>query len=130
MHTGKLVFSQLMDYLPWHIFRKCVNRYDCNYKVKSFSCSEQFRCMAFAQFAGRTSLRDVETTLRAQAKKLYHMGISSVSRNTLSNANMNRDWRIYADLAQHLIHIARDLYHDDDGFWTSLIRFTPRIPPP
>ena len=114
MHTGKLVFSQLMEHLPWHTFRRCVNRYKGNYKVKSFPCSEQFRCMAFAQFTGRTSLRDTETCLRAQAKKLYHMGIlNGISRNTLANANGNRDWRIYADFAQSLIRMATDLYHDD-----------------
>ncbi len=114
MHTGKLVFSQLMDHLPWYTFRRCVNRYKGNYKVKSFSCSEQFRCMAFAQFTHRDSLRDIETCLRAQARKLYHMGIlSNISRNTLANANKNRDWRIYADFAQSLIREARDLYHDD-----------------
>ena len=114
MYTGKLVFSQVMEHLPWHTLRRCVNRYNGNYKVKSSSCSEQYRCMAFAQFTGRTSLRDVETCLRAQAKKLPHMGIlSNVSRNTLSNANRNRDWHIYADFAQSLIRKARDLYHDD-----------------
>lgn len=114
MHTGKLVFSQLMDHLPWYTFRRCVKRYNGNHKVKSFSCSEQFRCMAFAQFTHRESLRDIETSLRAQAKKLYHMGIlGNISRNTLANANKNRDWRIYADFAQSLIHKARDLYHDD-----------------
>ena len=116
MHTGKLVFSQLMDHLPWYTFRRCVNRYNGNYKVKFFSCSEQFRCMAFAQLTYRESLRDIETCLRAQAKKLYHMGIlSTISRNTLANANKNRDWRIYADFAQSLIRKARDLYHDDGG---------------
>ena len=114
MYTGKLVFSQVMSHLPWHTFRRCVNRYDGNYKVKSFSCSDQFRCMAFAQFTHRDGLRGIETCLRAQAKKLPHMGIlSNVSRNTLSNANTNRDWRIYADFAQSLIRKARDLYHDD-----------------
>ena len=115
MHTGKLVFSQLMDHLPWHTFRRCVNRYKGNHKVKSFSCSEQFRCMAFAQFTHRESLRDIETCLGAQAKRLYHMGIDSgVSRSTLAVANKNRDdWCIYADSAHSLIRKARDLYHDD-----------------
>lgn len=116
MHTGKLVFSQLMDHLPWHTFRRCVQGYNGDRKVKSFFCSEQYRCMAFAQLTHRESLRDIETCLRAQAKRLYHMGISSgVSRSALAVANKNRDWRIYADFAQRLIRNARDLYHDDGG---------------
>ena len=115
MYTGKLVFSQVMDHLPWHTFRRCVNRYNSNHKVKSFFCSEQYRCMTFAQLTYRESLRDIETCLRAQAKRLPHMGIlSGISRNTLANANKNRDWRIHADFAQSLIRKARDLYHDDD----------------
>ena len=115
MYTGKLVFSQLMDYLPWTTFHRCVQRYDGNRKVKSFFCSEQFRCIAFAQLTHRESLRDIETCLRAQTKRLYHMGISSdVSRSTLAVANKNRDWRIYADFAQTLIRKARALYHDSD----------------
>ena len=115
MYTGKLVFSQVMDHLPWHTFRRCVNRYNGNHKVKSFFCSEQYRCMTFAQLTYRESLRDIETCLRAQAKRLPHMGIlSGISRNTLANANKNRDWRIHADFAQSLIRKARDLYHDDD----------------
>jgi len=114
MHTATLVFSQVMDHLPWHTFRRCVQRYNGNYKVKSFFCSEQFRCMAFAQLTGRESLRDIEICLRSQAKKLYHMGISSgVSRSALAVANQNRDWRIYADFAQSLIRKATDLCHDD-----------------
>ena len=117
LKTGQLhLLLTLMDHLPWYTFRRCVNRYNGNYKVKFFSCSEQFRCMAFAQLTYRESLRDIETCLRAQAKKLYHMGIlSTISRNTLANANKNRDWRIYADFAQSLIRKARDLYHDDGG---------------
>ena len=115
MYTGKLVFSQLMGHLPWHTFRRCVNRYNGNHKVKSFFCSEQYRCMAFAQLTHRESLRDIEICLRAHAKRLQHMGISSgVSRSTLAVANKNRDWRIYADFAQGLIRKARSLYHDDD----------------
>ena len=77
MYTGKLVFSQVMDHLPWHTFRRCVNRYNGNHKVKSFFCSEQYRCMTFAQLTYRESLRDIETCLRAQAKRLPHMGILS-----------------------------------------------------
>ena len=116
MHTGKLVFSQLMNYLPWHTFRRCVQRYNGDRKVKSFFCSEQYRCMAFAQLTHRESLRDIETCLRIQTKRLYRMGISSgISRSALAVANKNRDWRIYADFAQRLIRNARDLYHDDGG---------------
>lgn len=115
MNTGKTVFSQLMDYLPMHEFRRCVNRYRGNYQVKSFSCWDQYLCMAFAQLTYRESLRDIETCLRSVPNKLYHMGFrGKVSRSTLADANENRDWRIYADFAQVLIHIARRLYIDDD----------------
>ena len=115
MNTGKTIFAQVMDFLPLKKFRKCVNRYRGNYKLKSFSCFDQFLCMAFAQLTYRESLRDIETCLRSMKNKLYHMGIrSQVSRNTLSNANNTRDWRIYADFAQVLIHTARDLYLNDD----------------
>ena len=111
MNTGKIVFSQVMDFLPLTTFRKCVKRYRGNYKVKSFTCLDQFLCMAFAQLSFRESLRDIEACLRSMKNKLYHMGIrSQVSRNNLSNANNTRDWRIYADFAQVLIHTARDLY--------------------
>ena len=104
-----------MDFIPWHTFRRCVNRYDGEHKVHSFRCTEQYRCMAFAQLTYRESLRDIETCLRAQSHKLPHMGIiNGVSRNTLANANKMRDWRIYADFAQRLIHTARDLYADQD----------------
>ena len=114
MYGGKLVFSQIMDHLPWHTFQRCVRRYDGNRKVKSFQCSEQYRCMAFAQLTYRESLRDIETCLRAQPSKLYHMGLNSgVSRNTLANANQIRDWRIHADFAQRLIHTARRLHIDE-----------------
>lgn len=111
MNTGKTVFSQIMEFLPLHEFRKCVERYHGDYKVQSFSCMDQFLCMAFAQLTYRESLRDIEACLRSMQTKLYHMGIrGQVSRNTLSNANCQRDWRIYADFAQVLIHMARDLY--------------------
>ena len=114
MNIGKTVFSQLMDYIPMYEFRRCVNTYRGNYKVKSFSCLDQFLCMAFAQLTYRESLRDIETCLRAMQNKLYHMGIRGhVSRSTLADANESRDWRIYADLAQVLIHIARRLYSDE-----------------
>ena len=115
MHIGKIVFSQVIEHLPMHTFRRCVQRYDGNHKVKSFSCLDQFLCMAFAQLTYRESLRDIEACLRAQREKLYHMGIrGGVSRNTLANANKVRDWRIYADFAQALIKIARPLYAEED----------------
>ena len=111
MNTGKLVFSQVIDHLPLYTFQRCVNRYRGNYKVKSFTCLDQYLCMAFAQMTFRESLRDIEACLRAQKSKLYHMGIrSTVSRNTLANANQTRDWRIYAEFAQTLIQTARKLY--------------------
>ena len=115
MNTGRTVFAQLIDSLPMYEFRKCVQRYRGNYKVRSFSCLDQFLCMAFAQLSYRESLRDIEACLRAMQMKLYHMGIrGKVSRSTLAKANENRDWRIFADFAQVLIHIARDLYVDDE----------------
>ena len=115
MYSGKLVFSQLMDFLPMHKFRSCVNKYKGNYRIRSFSCLDQFLCMAFAQLSYRDSLRDIESCLRAMQNKLYHIGIRGpVSRSTLAYANENRDWRIYADFAQCLITIARDLYANDD----------------
>jgi len=115
MNTGKIIFSQVMDYLPMHTFRQCVQKYNGHYKVKSFSCFDQYLCMSFAQLTYRESLRDIEACLRAQQNKLYHMGIrSKVSRNTLANANNIRDWRIYADFAQSLINTARSLYINDD----------------
>src|SRR5918999_279812 len=111
MHTGKLVFAQLMDRLPLTTFRRCVARHHGEHKVKRFSCFDQYLCMAFAQLTFRESLRDIEACLRAQQSKLYHMGIKSrVSRSTLADANESRDWRIYADFAQSLIGIARHLY--------------------
>ena len=115
MYAGKLVFAQVMDHMPIHTFRRCVARYRGHYKVQSFSCLDQYLCMAFAQLTYRESLRDIEACLRAQRTKLYHMGIrGTVSRNTLANANEKRDWRIHADFAQALIAIARHLYADDD----------------
>lgn len=115
MNIGKTVFSQLMEFFPTYEFRKCVERYDGNYKVKSFTCLDQFLCMAFAQLTYRESLRDIEACLRGARPKLYHMGIrSKVSRNTIAHANETRDWRIYADFAQVLIKIARELYAEED----------------
>ena len=112
MHQGKLVFSQLMAYLPMSTFRRCVARHRGDHKVKDFSCLDQFFAMAFAQLTYRESLRDIEVNLRAQANRLYHMGFrcSAISRNTLANANATRPWQIYADFAQHLIGMARPLY--------------------
>ncbi|MDH4086562.1 MAG: IS4 family transposase [Nitrospira sp.] len=111
MNHGKLVFAQLMQHLPLTTFRRCVTRYRGERKVQSFSCLDQFLCMAFAQLTFRESLRDIEACLRAQHSKLYHLGIrSTVARNTLANAVL--DWRIYADFAQSLIGIARPLYVD------------------
>ena len=111
VYSGKVVFSQVMEFLPLQIFHQCVDRYDGNYKVKEFTCLDQYYCMAFAQITYRESLRDIEACLRAQQGKLYHMGIRGpVSRNTLANANKVRDWHIYADLALSLIATARKLY--------------------
>jgi hypothetical protein len=111
MHEGKIVFSQLMDHLPQHSFRRYVERYGGERSVKRFSCQDQFRCMAFAQLTYRDSLRDTVTCLNAQQAKLYHMGIRGpVRRSTLADANERRDWRLYAALARALIAIARRLY--------------------
>jgi len=115
MHIGRLVFSQVIDHLPMHKFRRCVARYDANRYKKTFSCLDQYLCMAFAQLTFRESLRDIEACLRAHKDKLYHMGIrGNISRSTLADANERRDWRIYADLTQALIRIARPLYADED----------------
>jgi len=115
MNSGKSVFSQLTDFLPLHLFRKCVRKYHGNHRVRSFSCLDQFLCMAFAQLTYRESLRDIEACLRAVSSRCYHMGIrGNVARNTLAHANETRDWRIYADFAQFLINIARPLYAGDD----------------
>lgn len=112
MHQGKLVFSQVMTYLPLTTFRRCVAAHRGEHKVKDFSCLDQFFAMAFAQLTYRESLRDIEVNLRAQSHRLYHMGFrcATISRNTLANANATRPWQIYADLAQHLIAMARPLY--------------------
>ena len=115
MYEGQIIFSQLMDFLPRYEFNKCVQRYGGNYRVKTFSCYDQFLSMAFAQLAYRDSLRDIETCLRAMGSKLYHAGFrGNVSRSTLADANETRDWHIYADFAQTLIGIARPLYANDD----------------
>ena len=111
MHSGRLIFAQLMDFLPLAEFRRGVARYQGEYKVRGFSCLDQFLCLAFAQLTYRESLRDIETCLRAMQPKLYHMGIRGrVARSTLADANETRDWRPYADFAQTLIPQARTLY--------------------
>ena len=116
MYAGQFVFSQLLEYLPRWDFRACVARHDGNYRMRRFSCFDQFVVMAFAQLTFRESLRDIETCLRAQAPKLYHVGLrGSVARATLADANERRPWQIWADLAQVLIHEARGLYAEE-GF--------------
>jgi hypothetical protein len=112
MHQGMLVFAQVMAHMPLSTFRRCVAAHRGDHKVQGFTCLDQFFAMAFAQLTGRESLRDIEVNLRAQSARLYHMGFrcSTVSRNTLANANATRPWQMYADFAQHLIGIARPLY--------------------
>ena len=117
MYEGKTLFAQIMDFLPWKTFHRIVDRYQGNYRVRTLTCAEQFRSMAFAQLTYRESLRDIEACLCAQQVKLYHMGFrQSVSRSTLADANQRRDWCIYADFAQHLITQARKLYAADNPF--------------
>lgn len=114
MNLGKTVLAQLMEHIPRYEFNKCVSRYKGNHRTKTFSCWDQFLSMAFAQLSYRESLRDIECCLRAMQEKLYHMGIQGkISRMTLARANEKRDWRIYADFAQVLIHAARNLYIDE-----------------
>jgi IS4 transposase len=114
MNSGRTIFAQVMDFLPLTEFRRCVERYRGDYKVQSFSCWDQFLCLAFAQFTGRESLRDIEACLRSQQSKLYHLGFRGhISRNTLAHANETRDWRIFADFARALIAQARLLYRDE-----------------
>jgi hypothetical protein len=111
MPEGRTVFAQVMDVMPRRAFERCVRRYDGNHRVRAFSCYDQFLCLAFAQLTYRESLRDIETCLRALQPKLYHAGLRGrVARSTLADANEGRDWRIYADFAQALIHRARALY--------------------
>ena len=115
MNSDKTIFSQLLKFLPTYEFRQCVKRYQGHYKVKSFSCWDQFLCMAFAQLTYRESLRDIQACLRGNQSKLYHMGFrGNIARNTLAHANQVRDWRIYADFAQILIAQARELYANED----------------
>ena len=115
MNSGRIIFPQLMSFLPEREFSKCVHRYRGEYHIRTFSCFDQFLCMAFAQLTYRESLRDIEICLRAMQPKLYHAGIrGKVSRSTLADANEKRDWRIYADIAHVLIGMARELYVDED----------------
>jgi hypothetical protein len=115
MNRGRTIFSQVMNFLPHKEFAACVAHYGGERYVKSFSCMDQFLCMAFAQLAYRESLRDIECCLRAHPSKLYHMGIrGKVSKSTLAHANERRDWRIWADFAQVLIGMARELYRNDE----------------
>jgi len=114
MYAGKLVFAQVMEFAPWHTFRRLIKKHRGDFNVRSFSCLDQFLCMAFAQLTYRESLRDIEACLRAQASKLYHLGIrGNISRSALADANETRDWRIYYQFAQALITIARRLYADE-----------------
>lgn len=117
MHTGRLLFAQLLDFVPRHEFNRCVRRYRGNHRIRTFSCWDQFLCMMFAQLTGRESLRDIETCLRALYSKRYHAGIRGhVARSTLADANETRNWQIYADFAQVLIGRARILYaHEEFG---------------
>jgi Domain of unknown function (DUF4372)/Transposase DDE domain len=115
MYTGKTLFAQIMDFLPWKTFHRIVARYGGDHRVRTLTCAEQFRIMAFAQITYRESLRDIEACLSAQASKLYHMGLGQpVSRSTLADANEARDWRIHAEFAQRLITQARALYAEDN----------------
>lgn len=115
MHVGKTPFGQLMDFVAWTTFTRIVTRYGADHRVRTLTCGEQYRAMAFAQLTYRESLRDIETCLTVQASKLYGMGFRQpVRRSSLADANETRDWRLYADLAQRLIAQARKLYAGDD----------------
>jgi hypothetical protein len=117
MYSGRMIFSQLLDFVPRYEFQRCVRRYQGNYRVRTFPCFTQLLCMTFAQLTFRESLRDIEICLGALSPKLYHVGIyNPVSRSTLADANEKRDWRIYRDFTGVLIKIARELYgHDEFG---------------
>src|ERR1700709_358345 len=115
MNTGKTLFAQVMEFLPWKTFGRIVARHGGDGRVRTLSCGEQYRAMAFAQLTYRESLRDIETCLSIQASKLYHMGLREpIRRSTLADANESRDWRIYADLAQRVIAQAGKLYATED----------------
>ena len=114
MNVGKTLFAQIMEFVPWTSFARIVQRYDGNAGVRTLTCAEQLRAMAFAQLTWRESLRDIEASLAANASKLYAMGFRSpVKRSTLADANESRDWRIWSDLAAVLIRRARKLYASD-----------------
>jgi hypothetical protein len=114
MNTDRIIFSQIMDFIPKHIFNQCVHRFRGNYRLRTFSCFDQFLCMAFAQLTFKESLRDIETCLRAMEPKLYHAGFRGrIAKSTLADANEKRSWQIYADFAQILIAKARTLYSND-----------------
>jgi len=115
MYTGKTLFAQIMDFLPWKTFHRLVSRYDGDHRIRTLPSADHFRVLAFAQLTYRESLRDIEACLSAQSAKLYHMGIRSpIKRSTLADANERRDWRIYAEFAQRLIAQARRLYAEED----------------
>jgi hypothetical protein len=117
MNTGRTVLSQLFDFIPKYEFDKCVDKYEGNYRVKSFTCWEQFIVMAFAQLTNRESLRDIESCLQAVSSKLYHSGVKNkIKKSTLADANEKRDWRIYAEFSQLLIQETKKLYKDDNNF--------------
>src|SRR6266446_7814102 len=120
MSQEQTVFSQILQFVSYDDFRIWVRRYDGNKGVRRLSCWEQFLAMAFAQLTHRESLRDIEVSLAAHRRKLYHSGFGSrVSRSTLADANEKRDWKIYADFAQSLIQIARPLYAEPTWVWNS-----------
>lgn len=116
MHSGKYVFSQVMEFSPWHAFDRCVTRYQGDRRVRSFRCSQQYRAMAIAQMNCRSSLRDLVICLQAHRGKLYHLGLpGGIYRNTLAKANQNRSWHIYADYTERLVDIAHPLYDSQDS---------------
>ena len=126
MSKGQTVFSQIMDFLPIYEFRKCVKRYNGDYRVKNFTCWNQFLSLAFAQLTYRESLRDIESCLNSMSRRLYHMGFrGKISKSTLADANEKRPWQIYADFAQVMINRARILYHDFAGATQPLDRSNP-----
>jgi Domain of unknown function (DUF4372) len=111
MYAGKLVFAQVMEFAPWHTFRRLVAKYRADFNVRTFSCLDQFSSMAFAQITFRKSLRDIEACLEAHAAKAYHLGLrGKFTRSNLADANERCDWRLYCEFAQALIRIARKLY--------------------
>ena len=108
MNSGQYILSQLLDFIHRQQFHRCVARYQGEYKVRHFSCWQQFVCLVFAQLTWRESLRDIEACLNARVGQLYHLGLRGpIHRSTLADALASRDWRIFADLAQHLIAQAR-----------------------